>query len=47
MKILWGDQEDEERDHSAQDEQTSGSEDLDEKINSMWERAEREIGITH
>jgi len=44
---LEGDQGDEEGNHLAQDKQSSNSGDLEEKINYLWNWAEREIGMTH
>jgi len=44
---LEGDQGDEEGNHPAQDEQSSNSGALEEKINYLSDWAEREIGMTH
>jgi len=47
VKILEGDQGDEEGNHPAQDEQSSNSGDLEEKINYLWDWAECEIGMAY
>jgi len=43
---LVEDREEERRNRTIQDEQTRGSKDLEEKINSLWNRAECEIEVT-
>jgi len=43
---LLENQEEQRRDHTIQDEQTRGSKDLEEEINSLWNRAECKIGVT-
>jgi len=42
---LMGDQEEERRDRTIQDEQTRGLEDLEEEINFLWNMAQCGIGV--
>ena len=44
---LMGDQEEEGRDRTIQDEQTKRPEDLEEEINSLWNTAKCEIGVNY
>jgi len=44
---LEGDQGEAERNHPAQDEQASSSREVEQRINSLWGRAEREVGMNH